>query len=368
MYDWLVVGTGFAGAVIAERIATIRGEKVLAIDRREHLGGNAHDHLNEDGILIHRYGPHIFHTNSCEVFNYLSNFTEWRPYEHRVRAMVRDRLVPFPINRRTINMVFGLALRNDSDVARFLSEKIIPIAKIKNSEDFILSQVGDELFDIFYRKYTLKQWGMEASQLDKSVAGRVPIRASADDRYFTDRYQFMPKDGFSLLFRRMLDHPNITICLGEAHHRILDRFSFRRIVYTGRIDEFFDFKFGRLPYRSLRFRHLTLNKFRHQPVAVVNYPQSKAYTRITEHKHLTGQHHPKTTITYEFPCDDGEPFYPIPTAKNASLYRRYQTLASRLNGVEFLGRLATYRYYNMDQVVGQALAAFRRINDASGRR
>lgn len=364
MYDWLIVGAGFAGSVLAERLASQHGAKVLLIDRREHVGGNAYDRLDAAGVLIHQYGPHIFHTNSETVFSHLSRFTEWRPYEHRVLASVDGKLVPIPINRTTLNLLYELNLTTDEEAAAFLASRAEPVETIRTSEDVVVSAVGRELYEKFFQGYTRKQWGLDPSELDKSVTSRVPTRSNTDDRYFSDTFQAMPAEGFTRMFERMLDHPGITIRLGVDFAEVKDEVSYRRLIYTGPIDEYYDFRFGRLPYRSLRFRHVTLDEERHQPVAVVNYPQTEEYTRITEYKHLTGQVHPQTSLTYEIPAAEGDPYYPIPREENQAIYRRYEALAREEPGVHFVGRLATYRYYNMDQVVGQALATFRRIDQA----
>ena len=340
----------------------MRGERVLLIDRRDHVGGNAYDHLDAAGILIHQYGPHIFHTNSAQVFDYLSQFTRWRPYEHRVRAFVDGQLVPIPINLDTVNRLYGLDL-DEEGVARWLAARAEPVAEIRTSEDVVVSKVGRELYEKFFRGYTRKQWGVDPSELDKSVTARVPTRTNRDDRYFTDRHQAMPRDGYTRMFERMLDHPKITIELGTDFGELPRSLRWRRLIYTGPVDEYFGYRYGRLPYRSLRFDHRTLDTAWHQPVAVVNYPQTERYTRVTEYKHLTGQRHARTSITYEYPSDEGDPYYPVPRPENAALYRRYEALAEAHAEVFFVGRLATYKYYNMDQVVGQALATFRRIQE-----
>jgi len=362
VFDWLVVGAGFAGSVLAERIASQRGDSVLIVDRRPYIGGNAYDRHDEAGILMHQYGPHIFHTNSEMIFNYLSQFTEWRFYEHRVLAHVDGQLVPIPINLDTIVRLYGLSL-DEKGVEEFLAQRAEHIEEIRTSEDVVVSKVGRELYEKFFRNYTRKQWGIDPSQLDKQVTARVPVRTNRDDRYFSDKFQFMPENGYTALFKRMLSHPNIEVALGVDYRMIRDRVRYRRLVFTGPIDEFFDHQYGKLPYRSLSFRHVTVDRERFQPVAVVNYPQTEAHTRITEYKHLTGQKHPRTTITFEYPTDKGDPYYPVPQPKNAALFKRYEELAAQRPDVWFVGRLATYRYYNMDQVVGQALATFRRIEE-----
>jgi UDP-galactopyranose mutase len=370
-FDYLIVGAGFAGSVLAERLASQHDARVLLIDRRPHVGGNAYDEPNEAGILYHKYGPHIFHTNSEQVWDYLSQFTDWRPYEHRVRAIVRDKMVPIPINRTTLNELFDLDLQTDDEAADYLASRAEPVEDIKTSEDVVINAVGRELYELFFQGYTRKQWGLDPSQLDKQVTSRIPTRTNTDDRYFSDTYQAMPLLGYTAMFEKMLDHPLIEKRVGtdfrdikDQAHEIADH-----IIYTGPIDEYFDFRFGKLPYRSLKFDHQTLEEERHQPVAVVNYPSPDVpYTRISEYKHLTGQEAPVTTITYEYPSAEGDPYYPIPRAENQALYKRYEALADSTSDVTFVGRLATYRYYNMDQIVGQALATFRRIDDQRKRR
>lgn len=363
MFDWLVVGAGFAGCVLAERLATQRGERVLLIDRRPHIGGNAYDRYNEDGLLIHEYGPHIFHTNSDMVLDHLSQFTAWRPYTHRVLAAVDGQLVPIPINRTTVNRLYGLSLGTDEETEAWLAARAEPVERIETSEDVVVSKVGRELYEKFFRGYTRKQWGLDPSELDKSVTARVPTRTDTDDRYFSDKHQIMPEHGYTRMFQSMVSHPNITIMLQADFQEIRHLIPHRRVIYSGQIDEFFDFRFGHLPYRSLRFDHVTLDTPRHQDVAVVNYPQTEAFTRVTEYKYLTGQVHPKTAITYEYPTADGDPYYPVPRPENQERYGLYEALARATPDVWFVGRLATYRYYNMDQVVGQALATFRRIDE-----
>ncbi|MBV8092794.1 MAG: UDP-galactopyranose mutase [Acetobacteraceae bacterium] len=366
MFDWLVVGAGFAGATLAERLARVRGERVLVIDRRPHVGGNAYDCRDAAGILIHRYGPHIFHTNSRAVFDYLSEFTRWRRYEHRVLANVDGKLLPIPINLDTVNQLYGLRLTSDC-LKQWFASRAEPVENIRTSEDVVISQVGRDLYEKFFRGYTRKQWGLDPSQLDRSVTARVPVRLDRDDRYFTDQFQFMPRDGYTRLFERMLSHPGITVKLSTDFRSARNKAEFRRLIWTGPVDEFFQYRYGKLPYRSLRFKHKTLNQVRLQPVAVVNYPGDTPYTRVTEYKHLTGQVHPQTSITYEYPSAEGDPYYPIPRSENQALYKKYEALADGTADTWFVGRLATYRYYNMDQVVGQALATFRRIEETTPR-
>lgn len=363
-YDYLIVGAGFAGAVLAERLASQHDARVLVIDRRDHIGGNAFDRLDEAGVLIHQYGPHIFHTNSDEIFAYLGQFTAWRPYEHRVLADMRGQQVPIPINRTTLNLLFGLDLQTDEEAAAYLAARAEPVAEIRTSEDVVINAVGRELYELFFQGYTRKQWGIDPSELDKAVTARIPTRTNTDDRYFGDKHQAMPRDGYTAMFRRMLDHPNIDVMLGVDWTDVKDEVQAGHLIFTGPVDEYFGYRFGKLPYRSLRFEHRTEDRAQFQPVAVVNYPSPDVpYTRITEYKHLTGQVHERTSITYEYPSAEGDPYYPIPRPENQALFKRYEALADATPGVTFVGRLATYRYYNMDQVVGQALTAFRRIDE-----
>jgi UDP-galactopyranose mutase len=361
-YDVMVVGAGFAGAVMAERLARQSNKRVLVIDRRSHIAGNAYDHHDAAGILIHRYGPHIFHTNSADVFEYLSRFTEWRPYEHRVLADVQGQQVPMPINRTTLNMLYGADLSSDDEATAFLASRAEPVAVVRTSADVVVSAVGRELYKIFFQGYTRKQWGIDPSELDKSVTARVPTRTNTDDRYFTDMIQAMPAEGYTRMFERMLDHPNIDVLLGVDYAEAKMAYPHDHLIFCGPIDEYFDHRYGKLPYRSLQFRHETLDQEWLQPVAVINYPdEAVPHTRVTEYKHLTGQHSAKTSVTYEIPSAEGDPYYPIPRAENQALFRRYEALAVSQPDVTFVGRLATYRYYNMDQVVGQALATYRRL-------
>jgi UDP-galactopyranose mutase len=362
-FDYLIVGAGYAGSVLAERLARGSGKQVLLIDRRTHIAGNAYDCFDDAGILIHKYGPHIFHTNSREVFDYLSRFTEWRQYQHRVLAHVDGRLVPIPINLDTINKLYGLKL-NSFQVEEFFASRAEKIEQVRTSEDVVVSKVGRELYEKFFRGYTRKQWGLDPSELDAQVTARVPTRTNRDDRYFTDTYQAMPKRGFTRMFENMLDHPNIHILLNTDYRHVRQLIPHKEVIFCGPVDEFFGYRFGKLPYRCLEFKHETLNCAQHQPAAVVNYPNDNPYTRVTEFKHLTGQEHPKTSIVYEYPRADGDEYYPIPRRENAELYHKYQALAEQA-GVHFVGRLATYKYYNMDQVVAQALTLYAKLENTT---
>jgi UDP-galactopyranose mutase len=360
MFDYLIVGAGFAGSVLAERLAVGSNKRVLICDKRPHIGGNAYDHYNEAGILVHKYGPHIFHTNSREVFEYLSRFTEWRPYQHRVRASVDGQILPIPINLDTINKLYGLKLTS-FEVEDFFKKLAEPREQLRTSEDVVVSKVGRELYEKFFRNYTRKQWGLDPSELDASVTSRVPTRTNRDDRYFNDTYQAMPLHGYTRMFENMLDHPNIKILLNCDYREIEQEVPYREMIYTGPVDTYFDYCYGKLPYRSLEFKHETHDLPVYQEAPVINYPNEQLYTRVTEFKYLTGQEHQKTSIVYEFPRAEGDAYYPVPRKENADLYAKYKALADATPGVHFVGRLATYKYYNMDQIVAQALTVYAKL-------
>ncbi len=361
-YDYLIVGAGFAGSVMAERLASQLDKKVLIVEKRYHIGGNAYDEYDEHGILVHRYGPHIFHTNSKKVFDYLSQFTEWIPYEHKVLAKLNGKLYPIPINRITINKLYNLNLYTAKEVEEFykkVKEKRYPI---KNSEDIIVNQVGTDLFEKFFKHYTKKQWNLEPRELSASVCGRIPVRTNDDCRYFTDKYQFMPKDGYTKMFEKILSNKNIEVVLNTDYKKIINDIKFDKLIYTGPIDNFFDNEFGKLPYRSIRFEFKNYKEKMKQESAVVNYVDKKMpYTRVSEYKHLTGQIMETTSLSYEYSIKDGEPYYPIPNIANNELLKLYQKEASKLGNVIFCGRLAEYQYYNMDQVVANTLKRFEEL-------
>ncbi|HVF66992.1 MAG TPA: UDP-galactopyranose mutase [Pyrinomonadaceae bacterium] len=360
MFDYLIVGAGFAGSVLADRLARGSNKKVLICDKRNHVGGNAYDHYDDAGLLVHKYGPHIFHTNSREVFDYLSQFTEWRSYQHRVEAHVDGQLVPMPINLDTINKLYGLNLTS-FQLEEFFASVAEPVEQVKTSEDVVVSKVGRELYEKFFKNYTVKQWGLDPSELDASVTSRVPTRTNRDARYFTDTYQAMPLHGYTRMFEKMLDHPNIKVMLNCDYRELEGEVAYREMIYTGPVDAFFDYRYGKLPYRSLEFKHETHDREQFQSAPVVNYPNEHLYTRITEFKQLTGQEHSKTSVVYEFPQAEGDPYYPVPRKENAELYVKYKALADAEPDVHFVGRLATYRYYNMDQIVAQALTTYAKI-------
>ncbi len=363
-YDYLIVGAGFSGAVMAERLATQLNKKVIVVEKRNHIGGNAYDEQNEHGILIHRYGPHIFHTNDKNVFDYLSQFTEWTPYEHKVLANHQGNLYPIPINRITLNKLYGKNFKSDVEVENYYESVRQKRNPILNSEDIIVNKVGYDLFDKFFRNYTKKQWGKEPKDLSPSVCGRIPVRTNDDCRYFTDKYQFMPKDGYTSMFEKMLNNKNIEIVLGTDYKTIQKDIDYKRMIYTGPIDYFFDYEFGKLEYRSIRFEYETFNKDQFQYSAQINFvDESVPYTRVVEHKYLSKQNSDKTTISREYPQKDGEPFYPIPNEGNKHIYLKYKEDALKLSNVIFCGRLAEYQYCNMDQVVANTLKTFRQIKN-----
>ena len=363
MFDYMIVGAGFAGSVLAERLASVANKKVLLVEQRDHIGGNAYDYYNQHGILVHKYGPHIFHTNSKKVFEYLSHFTPWRPYEHRVLASVDGQLVPLPINLTTINTLYGLELSCEQ-VEAFYNLKAEKIDRIRTSEDVVLSKVGKELYEKFFKGYTRKQWDLDPSELDASVTSRVPTRTNKDDRYFTDVYQAMPLHGYTKMFRNMLSHPNIKIMLNTDYKEIVDVIPYQRMIFTGPIDSYFNYCYGKLPYRSIEFKFDTFDQETFQKTGTINFPNEHPYTRITEYKYLTGQMHHKTSIVYEYPTAEGDPYYPIPRPENAELYKRYHSLADSMSNTYFTGRLGTYKYYNMDQVVAQSLTLFEKLTQS----
>ncbi|MDB5808670.1 MAG: glf [Betaproteobacteria bacterium] len=355
-FDALVVGAGFSGAVIAERLAA-HGMRVLIIDKRPHVGGNAYDTIDRHGVRIHPYGPHIFHTNGMRIASYLSEFTTWRPYEHRVLARIGGQLLPIPINIDTVNRLYDLSL-DESTIQAFYDSVRERRTTIANSEDVVVNAVGRDLYEKFFRNYTRKHWGLDPSELAASVAARIPTRNNRDDRYFTDTFQCMPEHGYTAMFKRMLDDPKISVELDVDYFAVRRQVRARHIVYTGPIDAYFGYCYGRLPYRSLRFEHEHLPATEQfQPVGTVNYPNDYDFTRITEFKHLTGQPHGGTSIVREFPQSEGDPYYPVPRPQNEALYKRYKALTAAERNVSFVGRLAQYRYYNMDQCVGAALKA-----------
>jgi UDP-galactopyranose mutase len=375
--DVLIVGAGFAGLVLAERLTSQLGLRVVVVERRSHIGGNAHDEYDPAGVLIHRYGPHYFRTNSPRVREYLSKFTDWHRVDYRILSWTDGRYWSFPVNLNTYEQLQGRSA-TEKEFADWLARTRVPIAAPSNSEEVILSQVGHELYEKFFRGYTLKQWLRHPRELDASVCGRIPVRTTRDDRYLREDFQALPKDGYFRMFERMVAaSPGLQVILDTDYRDLLGQLRFRHLVYTGPIDSYFDCRFGPLPYRSLRFEPESFGPDRlagreaisgrrgfWQPAMQVNYPNDESFTRIVELKHATGQNCENTTIVREYPEDFGpgkEPYYPIPAPDAQALYRKYAALADAEGAVSFVGRLATYRYYNMDQVVGMALAEFEKL-------
>lgn len=356
-YKYVIVGAGLAGLTMAERIANELKEKVLIIEKRNHIGGNVYDSYNEDGILIHNYGPHIFHTNDQGVYEYLSRFTKWNDFWHRVLTYVDGNLVPMPITVETINKLYNLNL-DCSQVEEFLKEQAVEIDEIKTSKDVALSKVGKDIYEKIFESYTRKQWGIDPSELDTSVISRIPIRLNRDTRYFADKYQGMPKRGYTKMCENMAANKNIKILLNTDYKEVLQDIKYDTLIYTGATDEFYNFKHGKLAYRSVNFVFETFDQEQYQEAPVVNYPNDYDFTRITEYKKLTWQDHKKTTIGKEFPSAEGEPYYPFPTKEYKDQFALYEEEMKKESKVIFLGRLAEYRYYNMDAVVRRALDAF----------
>jgi UDP-galactopyranose mutase len=366
--QWMIVGAGFSGAILAERIASELGERVLLVDRRDHIGGNAFDHFDESGILVHKYGPHIFHTNDARLWRYLSRFTEWRPYYHRVLASVEGNLVPIPFNLNSLRALFpkcyGERLENRL-VEEYGFNVKVPILKLRESGSPEVRTLAEYIYRYVYERYTLKQWGVRPEELASSVTARVPVFISHDDRYFQDAFQAMPARGYTEMFRRMLSHKNIKLLLNTDYTEINQEISFDRMVYTGPIDSFFEYLHGKLPYRSLRFEFGFARQAHVQQVGTVNYPNDHEFTRVTEFKHLTGQHHSGTTFVREFPepfrQGENDPYYPFPSEESQELASKYQREAETLKKkVLFVGRLAEYKYFNMDQAAARALMIFDR--------
>ncbi|NLJ89901.1 MAG: UDP-galactopyranose mutase [Clostridiales bacterium] len=356
-FKYVVVGAGLAGLTIAERIANVLGEKVLVIEKRNHIGGNVYDSYNEDGILIHNYGPHIFHTNDKEVYEYLSKFTQWNVFWHRVLSYVDGNLVPMPISVETINKLYNLNLSTD-EVEDFLAKRAVEVPEVTTSKDVAISKVGIDIYEKMFKNYTIKQWGVDPAELDTSVISRIPVRLNRDTRYFADKYQGMPTNGYTKLCENMIANKNIKVMLNTDYKEVIDDIEYEKLIYTGPTDYFYDYKYGKLAYRSINFKFETYTKESYQEAPVVNYPNDYDFTRITEFKKLTGQEHHKTTILKEFPCAEGEPYYPFPTKEHKERFAKYERDMKKEKNVVFIGRLAQYRYYNMDAVVRSVLDAF----------
>ena len=368
-FDFLIVGAGFAGSVLAERIATQLGQTCLIVEKRNHIGGNAYDHYDAAGVLVHDYGPHYFRTNSQRIVEYLSQFTEWRSVEYKILSWTDGKFWQFPINLNTFEQLIGRA-STSAEMEAQLAEWRVQIDNPKNSEEVIVSQVGWKLYEMFFKNYTRKQWQRDAKDLDASVCGRIPIRTNRDDRYLSESFQALPKDGYTKMFEKMLANPKIEVRLNTDFREARSQVRFDHLIFTGPIDEYFDHCFGPLPYRSLRFEPETIAQEFFQPAMQVNYPNDHDFTRIVEIKHATGQKLPATTIVREYPQNFGpgrEPYYPIPAPDAKALYSKYAERAVSEKNVSFVGRLATYRYYNMDQVVATALKEFEQLKESGQR-
>lgn len=365
-FEYIVVGAGISGSTIAERITHELNKPVLIIEKRHHIGGNCYDFYDKAGILVPLYGPHFFHTNDEKVFKYVSRFTKWKKYEHRVLALVKGRFVPVPVNINTINILFKTNIKNEEEMKKWLKKEIIEYKNPKNSEEVAISRVGKKLYELIFKNYTFKQWEKEPKELGPEVLSRIPVYYSFDDRYFQDKYQLMPNPSYTNIFKNMLKSRKIKLLLNTDYFQIKNQINPKaKIFFTGPIDQFFQYAEGQaLEYRSLKFEYQSLNLKNFQMRATINYPEKEfPWTRITEPKHATGQKINHTTIIYEFPSKKGEPYYPVPDEKNIRLYKRYQKLAQKLEkkGVYFIGRLANYKYFNMDQAFANALFFFDKI-------
>jgi len=361
-YDFLIAGCGFAGAVMAERLAA-GGKTCLVVDRRDHIAGNAYDAPDSAGVVVHRYGPHYFRTNSLKVIRYLSRFTEWQPVGYRVLSWTDQRYWQFPINLNTFEQLLGRPSTTE-EMQATLEKWRVPIENPANSEEQIVSQVGWGLYNKFFKNYTRKQWNRDPSELDASVCGRIPIRTDRDDRYLSERFQALPAEGYTAMFEKILRRRRIDVLLGHDYRDVAEKVRFGKLIYTGSVDSYFRYCFGELPYRSLRFVHQTVETDFLLPEMQVNYPNDFDYTRAVEIKHATGQKIPYTTVVREYPEEYRkglEPYYPVPSPKTKVAYARYAGLAKAEPNVYFVGRLARYRYYNMDQVVAMALTESERI-------
>lgn len=371
-YDYVIVGAGFSGLVLAERLGS-KGHRCLVIEKRDHIGGNCHDKKDRNGLLYHVYGPHYFRTNSEQVRTYLSRFTEWREVQYRAQVFTRNRFWSFPVNLATYRQLSSNAQATESDFKRYLAENVVPIASPANSKEAILASVGEELYELFFKGYTSKQWGRPAEALDPSVCRRIPWRSTVDERYFLDEFQALPKHGYHTLFDRLFDASGADLRLETDYREILPYLRFRHLIYTGPIDEYFGHCYGHLPYRTVRFeleerssRH-TANGFL-QPALQINYPGSEPFTRTVELKHITGQVSAYSNLVREFSeeyrAGKNDPYYPVPGQESAQLIERYRDLADRETGVTFIGRLAQYRYLNMDQIVAGALHTSEKLETA----
>ena len=364
-HDILIIGAGISGSVLAERYAK-KGKTVLVLEKRDHIAGNCYDYTDENGILVSKYGAHLFHTNYEDVWSYVNQFSEWYLWEHKVIARVDEHTVPIPVNMTTVNMLFNLNLKNESEMEQWLEENRIPIDDPENGRDAVLNKVGPVLYEKMFRHYTKKQWDKYPEELDASVLNRIPVRTNTDDRYFSDKYQALPKHGYTRIFENLLNHPNITVKVNTDYFDVKDNLStFEKIFYTGPIDRFFEFKHSlnnQLEYRSINFVSETVNKSYFQENSVVNYPGIEVdFTRIIEYKHFGNQQSDKTTIVREYTTDEGEPYYPVLNKKNQDIYNKYKEEAEKHPNIYFVGRLANYKYFNMDQAFKNALDLFHEL-------
>lgn len=364
--DVVIVGAGISGLTLAERYASI-GKKVLIIEKRNHIGGNCFDFINEHGILVAAYGPHYFHTNDEEVWKYVNKFSEWNPYEHRAISHVNGKKVPIPINQTTLNILFNAGIKNEKDAEDWFASHRVDIPDPKNAKDAVIARMGNELYELLFEGYTTKQWGMTPENLGPEVTNRIPLRYNNDDRYFTDTFQGMPKFGYTKLFESMIKNNNIKVVLNTDWENIKEKITPKeKLFFTGRIDQYFEEQFGKLQYRSLRFEFETLDQEYFQEYSTENYPSAEIpYTRIVEYKYANRQKHPKTTISKEFPTWEGEPYYPVPSEPNKAIYKKYQEGAKFLEeqGIFFVGRLANYKYFNMDQAFKNSLDIFSKLEN-----
>lgn len=362
--DIIIIGAGISGAVLAERYAE-QGKRVLVIEKRGHIGGNCYDYYNEDGILVSKYGAHLFHTNYEDVWEYVQRFSEWYPYEHKVLARVDGKLVPVPVNITTVNRLLGTDIKTESEMLEWLDKNQVKNENPQNGKEAAMARVGKVLYEKIFKNYTKKQWDKYPEELDASVLNRIPVRSNFDNRYFSDKYQFLPRGGYTQLFEKMFGHPNIIVKLNTDFFDVRDELKdYEKLFYTGPVDQFFDFKFSvrrKLEYRSIRFVHETLDQAQFQVNSVINYPNEEEFTRIVEYKHITGQSHPKTTIVKEYTTDEGEPYYPVPNPANQEIYNLYKEEADKLDNIYFVGRLANYKYFNMDQAFKNALDLFEQL-------